>query len=333
MAAPLASVYNDFAGLAKLRAQARDGGGAVREVAQQFEALFVQMLLKSMRAASLGEGIGDSDQTRTYQEMFDQQLAVTLSTRGEGLGIAQMLMRQLQAQTGTAAGPEPAAAVPGAVAALPTHAELAVRRPLPDAAAAAAAPRPADQALPAGPVEFVRHFAPYAKRAADALGVSVRAVLSQAALETGWGRHVPRGADGRPSFNLFGIKAGGGWQGPRIAVPTLEFEAGVPLRRAEVFRAYAGPEQAFADYARLLGGDPRYARAAGHGDDVGAFARALQEAGYATDPAYAEKLAALADSEPMRAALAAHGDRPASAAAVGGGAVIAFFASEGYRDG
>lgn len=320
MDAPLASVYNDFAGLAKLRAQARaDSGGALREVAQQFEALFVQMLLKSMRAASLGEGILDGAQSRTYREMFDQQISVALSTRGDGLGIAQMLVRQLQAQAGAVPNPDPAAPARASFALPPPVAELAVRRADPGTAGGvASAPRRADEALPANPAEFVRRLAPHAQRAAEALGVSVRAVLSQAALETGWGRHVPRDADGRPSFNVFGIKATGGWQGPRIAVPTLEFEAGVPVRRTEVFRAYAGPEQAFADYARLLGGNPRYAGASGHGDDVGAFARALQDAGYATDPAYAEKLAAVADSEPMRAALMARGDRPAAMAADAG---------------
>ncbi|MCE5231800.1 MAG: flagellar assembly peptidoglycan hydrolase FlgJ [Mizugakiibacter sp.] len=309
--------YTDFAGLDRLKAAAkRNDSGALAKTAQQFEALFTQMLLKSMREASPGDGLFDSEQTRAYQQMFDQQLAVSLSNSGHGLGIAAMLMRQL----GGAAAPAPdgASALSGALRGVPSAAPAAL-----DAAAAdqlgvlmertggalgdfaARAQKFAGRWLPSGPKEFVQALAPYAQAASKQLGVSARALLAQAALETGWGKHMPQHADGSASFNLFGIKAGDGWDGSRVNVPTLEFEDGVAVRRQDSFRAYASPAEAFADYTRLLGRSPRYAAALGRGDDVAGFAQALQSAGYATDPAYAAKLRAIAHSAQMDEALAA----------------------------
>lgn len=321
------SVYTDFSGLASLRAQARDDSqGALREVAQQFESIFTQMLLKSMRAASLGDGIFDSNESKTYMDMFDQQLSVSMAASGKGMGIADMLVKQL----GTVA-PAADAAMGGLplhpgkdglaldAARLPNQAELSVRRLMHGAAMALDTARTsvagAAEALGGNPVAFVQRMAPYAKAAADVLGVSLRTVLAHAALETGWGKHVPVKSDGEPSFNLFGIKAGGGWDGARVVKPTLEFEQGVAVRRAESFRAYDNPADGFADYARLLAGNPRYAAALGRGDDVSGFATALQRGGYATDPGYATKLNAVAQSPQMRAALAALEPQTASATA------------------
>ncbi|MDP1698464.1 MAG: flagellar assembly peptidoglycan hydrolase FlgJ [Xanthomonadaceae bacterium] len=313
------SIYTDFSGLASLRAQARDDSqGALREVAQQFEAIFTQMLLKSMRAASLGDGIFDSNESKTYMDMFDQQLSVSMAATGKGMGIADMLVRQLRdavpaSATATDAIPlqRDNAGLPLAGAgnsALPNQAELSVRRLLRGAAASVETARAsvagAAEILGGNPAAFVLRMAPHAKAAADALGVSLRSVLAHAALETGWGKHVPAAADGQSSFNLFGIKAGGSWDGARISRPTIEFEQGVAVRRAEAFRAYDSPAEGFADYARLLAGSSRYAAALGRGDDVGGFAQALQQGGYATDPAYAVKLSAVAQSPQMQAALA-----------------------------
>jgi flagellar protein FlgJ len=130
-------------------------------------------------------------------------------------------------------------------------------------------------------------------------------VLAQAALETQWGQHMPKQADGTSSYNLFGMKAGSSWDGDRVNVPTLEVEGGVPVRRRAAFRAYESPADSFDDYARLLGDNPRYAQALGKGDDVAGFAHGLVQGGYATDPAYARKIAAIADSPAMRQALSA----------------------------
>jgi flagellar protein FlgJ len=129
-------------------------------------------------------------------------------------------------------------------------------------------------------------------------------VLAHAALETGWGRHLPRGHDGASSNNLFGIKAGASWTGDSVSVPTLEYDGDVARRAQSRFRAYASPEASFEDYATLIGGDPRYAEALARGDDIAGYARALQDGGYATDPSYARKLEELARGEQMKAALA-----------------------------
>ena len=159
--------------------------------------------------------------------------------------------------------------------------------------------------LPGGdPVGFVRALAPHAELAAKKLGVSVRALLAQAALETGWGKHLPSHGDGSSSNNLFGIKAGSSWDGDKVSVPTLEYENGVAVRRRDQFRAYDSPSESFADYASLLADSPRYAQALGQGENVAGFARALVHGGYATDPSYVAKITAIANSPQMREALA-----------------------------
>ncbi len=159
---------------------------------------------------------------------------------------------------------------------------------------------------------FIRGIAPYAEQAAARLGVAPEALIAHAALETGWGRHVPAAAAGGSSFNLFGIKAGGSWSGTSVAAQTLEYEAGVPSTVEQPFRAYASLEQGMNDYVKVLQGSARFRSALGTGRDTGAFANGLARGGYATDPAYGAKLAAVADrvrvlragvaSDPMRVA-------------------------------
>lgn len=136
---------------------------------------------------------------------------------------------------------------------------------------------------------------PHAQQAARELGVDPHALLAQAALETGWGKSVPCGAAGECSFNLFGIKAGSEWSGATVNVPTLEFEEGIPVRKVERFRAYESAADSFRDYAKLIRNNPRYENALDSGSDVASFASALQQGGYATDPAYARKIVAVAN--------------------------------------
>jgi flagellar protein FlgJ len=346
-----------------LRASARSDGGkdALPAVAKQFEAIFTQMMLKSMRDAnaSMGSDIAGSEQANTYRDMFDQQLSLTLANGRNGIGIAKMLIRQLggkdkaataePALAGPAQGPllSPAAinnanvravlqlgadegqAAPNAVGSLPSLLD-AGQDAVSDAPwsgllgklgalgqsgmlgqvaqGAATAVGVAARLLPGGdPVNFVRALAPHAQAAADKLGVSVRALLAQAALETGWGKHLPNHGDGSSSNNLFGIKAGSSWDGAKVSVRTLEYEDGVAVSRRDNFRAYESPSDSFADYARLLSESPRYARALGQGENIAGFAHALVRGGYATDPAYAAKITAIANSPQMREALAALG--------------------------
>ncbi len=157
--------------------------------------------------------------------------------------------------------------------------------------------------LPASAEEFVRELAPQASVVARQLGLSLRTVLAQAALETQWGRHMPRHPDGSSSFNLFGIKAGISWNGDRVSVPTLEYQDGVAVRRQAQFRSYRSSADSLADFADLIGNNPRYAQARGHGDDVVGYAHALLEGGYASDPDYVSKVASIANSPVMRQAL------------------------------
>lgn len=262
--------FADFQGLAALKNDAKgQAPTALKEAARQFESLFTQMLLKSMREAnrSFGENsLFGSDQGDMYQDMFDDQIAMQLS-KGKGLGLADMLVRQLQ----------------GGV-------QSTEKTSAPDASA----PSANSQALSTSKDDFLRQLRPHAEQAARELGVDPNALLAQAALETGWGRSVPCNANGDCSFNLFGIKAGSQWSGATVNVPTLEFEEGIPVRKVERFRAYDSPADSFRDYAALIRDSSRYASARGAGDNVEAFATALQQGGYATDPHYAQKIAAVA---------------------------------------
>ncbi len=340
---PALDTWTELSGFQQLRARARSDGGesALPAVARQFEAIFTQMMLKSMRDANAGMGsdLAGSDQVNTYRDLFDQQLSLSLANSHNGLGIAKLLIRQLggknePTEAVAAAGqglPPPTTSVPNAnVRALlqlgggePTGEDIAGsvdRLGMPSTAAAGSSWQDrldlmaqgalnvagsAAAALPGGdPVGFVRALAPHAAAAARELGVSVRALLAQAALETGWGRHLPSHQDGSSSNNLFGIKAGGDWDGDKVSVPTLEYENGVAVRKRDAFRAYESLSDSFADYARLISDSPRYAQALGQGENVAGFARALAHGGYATDPAYAAKITAIANSAQMREALA-----------------------------
>jgi peptidoglycan hydrolase FlgJ len=264
--------FADFQGLAALKNDAKgQAPTALKEAARQFESLFTQMLLKSMREAnkSFGEdSLFGSDQGEMYQDMFDDQIAMQMS-KGKGLGLAEMLVKQLQQGAGVSTSPESA-------------------QPVSTPATGGA------EKLSTSKDDFISKLRPHAEQAARELGVDPNALLAQAALETGWGRSVPCNAQGECSFNLFGIKAGSQWSGATVNVPTLEFEDGVAVRKVERFRAYDSPADSFRDYAALIRDSSRYASARGAGDNVEAFATALQQGGYATDPHYAQKIAEVA---------------------------------------
>jgi flagellar protein FlgJ len=281
MTAPInTSFYADPQGLAELRSSARaNDPAALKQAAQQFESLFTKMLLKNMREAnkSFGDSLFSSEQTEFYEGMFDDQLAVQLS-QGKGLGLADMLVRQL---SGVGA----------------TQAEGSGQTAKSDTAASVL---PTPQATGAEPIassreDFIRQMLPHAEKAAREIGVDPHALLAQAALETGWGKSVPSTATGDSSFNLFGIKAGSQWSGATANVPTLEFEDGVAVKKVERFRSYESAAASFEDYAKLIGNSARYESARGSGSDIASFATALQQGGYATDPEYARKIVAVAE--------------------------------------
>jgi flagellar protein FlgJ len=299
------SFYADFQGIAALKNDAKaQAPAALKEAARQFESLFTQMLLKSMREAnkSFGEdSLFGSDQGEMYQDMFDDQIAMQMS-QGKGLGLADMLIRQLsgvggQSQAGTAEGKAAAQGVDGNTTLGAAPSSPTANR---DQRVAGRQERysqeiPRDQPLTASKDDFIRTMRPHAEQAAREIGVDPDALLAQAALETGWGKSVPCNGQGECSFNLFGIKAGSQWSGATVNVPTLEFESGIPVRKVERFRAYDSPAQSFRDYAALIRDNARYENARGTGSNVEAFASALQQGGYATDPHYAQKITAVAD--------------------------------------
>jgi len=301
----MTAAITDFTQFATLRAAAeRNDPAALREVAGQFEALFLQTLLKSVRESSLGDPIfGDSDQHEMYQGMLDQQLSVEMAS-GRGIGLADMLVRQL-------GGATEAAPVSGVLVPEPRLLGMVQRKP--DWMNAAVLPG-INTAPPAPPVSrlaeptrdwsnaeaFARDIWPHAERAAAHLNVAPEAIVAQAALETGWGAYVMPRRDGTSSFNLFGIKAGSSWSGDSVTKPTLEFEAGVARREVAEFRAYESVAATFDDYSQILGSNPRYRSVRNHGADVPGFAKALQASGYATDPNYAEKITRVANSETMK---------------------------------
>ena len=274
----------DLGALASLRASARaNDPESVRKAAQQFEALFTQQLLKSARAANLGDDVLGGGQTEFYQDLFDQQMALHLSS-GKGMGLAEVLVRQMvgggnEAANGVVTGRDFTDYQPVTAIARDLSASRRARIDAAGAPAAAADAR-----------TFVDQIKPHAERAARALGVPAEAIVAQAALETGWGRHVPRHADGRPSFNFFGIKADASWDGARLNKATHEHLGGRMQSVSADFRSYGSIGEAFDDYARFLQSNPRYADALREGADGEGFVRGLQDAGYATDPAYASKL-------------------------------------------
>lgn len=304
-ATPTPSIFDTQALAAVKKGLRQDDPKALKAAAQQFEAVFLQMMLKSMRATVPQEGMFDSDQTRFYQELLDSQLAQVMAARGS-TGLAAVIERQLSRQDSAAfPGHEggiplvpPAAPLPLAPAqrGFPLPADQSVPMPLENSPVRPALPGAATSAAPATSTSgttpaqaFTASVWPHAQSASRDTGIPPHFLVAHAALESGWGRAEPRFADGRPSHNLFGIKAGSQWQGAVVEATTTEYVNGVAERRVERFRAYGSYAEGFQDYARLLAQSPRYAEVAASRDAAG-FARGLQRAGYATDPAYATKL-------------------------------------------
>jgi flagellar protein FlgJ len=308
-------VYTDFQGLAALRGRAREGSPEALEVAaEQFEAYLVQQLLRSGRDASLDEdSVLDNKDNEVYQDLFDKQVSLAV-TQGQGLGIADMLIQQVQRTQGgdatgaggtatgaasvqteaSAAGVAPSgvqsqAATPGTAGALlPMMARLealAATRQAPDAATAAATPARFSAAA-----EFVSALLPDAQKVGAELGVDPRLLIAQAALETGWGKSIIRNSDGTSSHNLFNIKASRGWNGAVASARTVEYENGAMVKVGARFRSYASFADSFRDYLQLLRSNPRYQQALQKTNDPAAYAQSLQAAGYATDPKYADKI-------------------------------------------
>ncbi|MCL4633049.1 flagellar assembly peptidoglycan hydrolase FlgJ [Burkholderia sp.] len=300
----------DVQGFDALRAQAKQSPQAgAKAVAGQFDAMFTQMMLKSMRDASPDGGLFDSHTSKMYTSMLDQQLAQQMSTRG--IGVADALMKQLLRNAGVGAGSDTAADVgTGGIGGLGTagnEGSLAAMNAMAKAyanaanngALAGARGYSAGSALTpplkgASGVQdadaFVDRLAGPAQAASATTGIPARFIVGQAALESGWGKREIRAADGSTSYNVFGIKANKGWTGRTVSALTTEYVDGTPRRVVAKFRAYDSYEHAMTDYANLLKNNPRYAGVLSASRSVEGFAHGMQKAGYATDPNYAKKL-------------------------------------------
>lgn len=300
-----AFTYTNLNALQSLKRGAREGSSeAIQQTAQQFEALFLQLMLKGMRATQFDDsGLLNSEQTQFYQGLFDQQIALDLSQRGS-LGLADMIAEQLGGEKSlkpprTVLNITHSAAVS---ARLSTHytgaSEVSMGQIIPPQGST-----DATSFTPSSPEAFVRYMWPHAQRVAQQFGVAPEVLIAQAALETGWGKSVPQHSDGRSSHNLFGIKADQSWSGERVVNTTLEFIDGLPVRRRDPFRAYGSYADSFADYANFLNNNPRYQTALRVRENKSAFVHALQQAGYATDPEYANKIERVMNSDAFKKGL------------------------------
>lgn len=295
----------------------------LHKAAQQFEALFMHMLLKSMREATPKDGLFDSQQTQFVTQMYDQQLAQHISTRG--MGIADMMVKQLTRASNPA---ESESSINKTNAILTTinsihhsslvknehpndrsrqlwsnsqisfntGAPLGIKNYFFEELPAISQAEVQRRRLPNNSENFVDKLLPHAITVSQSTGIPPHFMLAQAALESGWGKHEIRHANNTPSYNLFGIKAGVSWKGGVVETVTTEYVGGVPQKMIEKFRAYNSYAEAFNDYAKLLLDNPRYAKVL-KSTDAATFANGLQRAGYATDPLYAEKLIRILNSE------------------------------------
>lgn len=289
-----ASVYTDFEGLARLKTEAgKQSTGARSEVAQQFEALFIQSMLKSMRVASPGDSLTSNDQMKMYQDMMDKQMALDMS-KGRGIGIADIIERQLAPQgtsiTESATGSNNQQALSFASSLwrskiTPTHTtELS---PTTTTSSIEKAP------LWDSPEHFVSSLMPAARKAARELGTEPEAVLAIAALETGWGKHVIPGENGMSSYNLFGIKATDSTSKEQINITTLEYRNGVMEKVKQPFRTYSSAMSSVADFSSFLRENPRYENVLRDSNNPKEFLEGIHKAGYATDPDYTTKAVAV----------------------------------------
>jgi flagellar protein FlgJ len=276
--------------------------------------MFLQMVMKSMRDTVPDDGMLNSEQSKFYTSLLDQQMAQNLSSTGKGVGFAKLIEQQLgrtmvappsetntAAAANTAANNLPLAASDGrhlqyktVLGNLPTSAAY----PRADATAAPAV----SVDVPASSKEFVNRVWPHAVEASRSTGVPPQFLVAHSALESGWGRSEIRRADGSPSYNLFGIKAGKSWSGATADATTTEYVNGQPQQSVERFRAYGSYEEAFRDYANLLRNNARFSAVIGSQDGT-EFAKRLQQAGYATDPMYADKLSRIINGPALRQAL------------------------------
>jgi flagellar protein FlgJ len=275
----------DANSLNKLKLSAKDNSPeAIKQVATQFESIFVNMMLKSMRDASPQDGPFDNEQSRTFTAMLDQQLSQNIAAKG--IGLADVLAKQLS-KTGYGSsadsgnldmGNSPDVSAPD----LSVLKNLLNKQPVRDT--------PSASSTSLDPDSFEAKMSDAANEASQATGIPSGYILGHAALESGWGKREIKAADGQTSYNLFGIKATANWTGKTVDAQTTEYIHGVKQSKVEKFRAYDSYADAFKDFGNLMRNNPRYSNVFNNLQDGTSYAKAVQAAGYATDPDYATKL-------------------------------------------
>ncbi|MCG9638592.1 flagellar assembly peptidoglycan hydrolase FlgJ [Vibrio sp. Isolate34] len=283
---------HDIGSLDRLRQQAVNGEeGSEKEAltaaAKQFESIFTSMLFKSMRDAnsSFKSDMLNSQNEQFYRQMQDDQMASELSASGS-LGLADMIVAQLSAGQASDATEDKVRN---------EGFDTSLQRPQysgrsEDRASEVQSVSAVKQPISFdSPESFVTSMKPYAEKAASALGVDSSLLLAQAALETGWGSKMVKNSLGN-SNNLFNIKADRSWKGDKVATQTLEFHGKTAVKESASFRSYSNFEDSFNDYVKFLNENPRYETALQHQGNSENFIKGIHQAGYATDPNYADKV-------------------------------------------
>ena len=286
----LTSAAWDAQSLNELKAKAgQDPAANIRPVARQVEGMFVQMMLKSMREALPKDGVFSSDSTRLYTSMYDQQIAQQM-TAGKGLGLAEMMVKQMTQGQGQPADDAPQVPMKFSLETVTSYQNQTltqlVRKAMPRTTESN------DEPLSGDSKDFLAQLSLPAKLASQQSGVPHHLILAQAALESGWGQRQIRRENGEPSFNIFGVKASGSWKGPTTEITTTEYENGEAKKVKAKFRVYSSYLEALSDYVGLISRNPRYAAVTGAAT-AEQGAQALQNAGYAPDPHYARKLTSM----------------------------------------
>lgn len=282
------SISSDIKDLASLRESAKKNSPeALKETAKKFEAMFVNMVLKSMRDATPKEGPFDSEQSKMFTSMLDQELSQSMARRG--IGLADVLVRQLSSEKERTSIPSGAAAEGELIVDVPKFGVDTIHRDATFKLSAYEKEKHGSPSLEGSVQAFRSRVASAAESASRKTGIPADFIVAQAALESGWGKREIKNMDGTSSNNVFGIKAGPDWKGAVTEVVTTEFEAGIAKKTVSKFRSYESVEDAFADYSRLLKENSRYEKVL-NASSVDQFAHGLQKAGYATDPLYAQKI-------------------------------------------
>ncbi|KTD31919.1 flagellar assembly peptidoglycan hydrolase FlgJ [Legionella maceachernii] len=303
---------DDFQRLQELRVKTqKEPEKALPEVAKQFEAIFLQSMLKSMRMGQ--HFLEESSPCRwkseeTFQEVLDAQYATNI-TLGQEIGLATMLAKQL-----TKANPQATMPSTGMTASNSPHAsnalnapEIKVEQSLLSTRIAPNQPVSASEsALNPTIDDFVCLAWPYARQAASALGLDPKILLAQAALETGWGQYIAKDADGSSSNNLFNIKAAQS-SADAVHVNTTEYMADRPIKVNAAFKKYTSIENSFNDYVSLIKNNNRYGEVLANTRSAERYMDELYRAGYATDPRYASKILAIYYGDELQHALKRNG--------------------------